>query len=163
MVRIHLRGRCCVIDFANSVSLGRFQIEQYADHIVDLDVYVPSSGRERVAVYVAAICGADETYKLRRVFIKPEMDYCIDLRIYSYTLKNGVYEVGYSRYETQGNKRLERVRSLLILLDGRLYSYPYDEFGSEYILYTAYSVWLQILDEELAARMFFRKEVRDNA
>lgn len=163
MVRIHLRGRCCVIDFANSVSLGQFQLEQYVDHVVNLEVYVPSSGRERVAVYVAAISGADETFKLRRVFIKPEMDYCADIRIYGYTLKNGVYEVGYSRYERQENKRLERVRNLLILLDGRLYSYPYDELGSEYILYTAYSIWVQILGEELAARMFLQKEVRANA
>ena len=130
---------------------------------MDLDVYVPSSGRERVAVYVAAISGADETFKLRRVFKKPEMDYCIDRRLYSYTLKNGGYELGYSRYDTQMNIRLERVRNLLILLDGRLYSYPYDELGSEYILYTAYSIWVQILGEELAARMFLQKEVRANA
>ena len=80
-----------------------------------------------------------------------------------HALKNGVYELGYSRYDTQMNIRLERVRSLLILLDGRLYSYPYDELGSEYILYTAYSIWVQILGEELAARMFLQREVRDNA
>ena len=31
------------------------------------------------------------------------------------------------------------------------------------LVFTAYSIWVQILGEELAAHMFLQREVRDNA
>jgi len=34
---------------------------------------------------------------------------------------------------------------------------------SSMLVFTAYSIWVQILGEELAARMFLQKEVCDNA
>ena len=59
--------------------------------------------------------------------------------------------------------QLERLRYLMILLEGKQTLYPYDELGSEGVLYTAFNVWLQVAGEETACRLFLRKgERRDS-
>lgn len=112
------------------IQLGTQEIEQVMENRYFIEVCVPDDVQERITVYIAEIYGTD----------KPEIDDCFDTRSYLYILKN-----------------LERIRFLLILIDGHRYLYPYEEFGDEYALYAAFLFWLQYAGEERAKRMFFGK------
>jgi hypothetical protein len=91
------------------------------------------------------------------------MDYCSDSRSYLYYLKDGVYEIGYSRYDRKTGLRQERIRYLLILLDGKRYLYTYDELGEEYVMFTAFNVWVQRAGEDTACQRFFGKGGSEHA
>ena len=107
------------------------------------NVYVADVKGDRITVYVALIDGEDPQYRLHRFFMKPEMDYGLDERSYMFYLKNGLYEVGYSRYSRRDGTRLERVRYIMILHDGKQYLYPFEEFDNELALYTAFNLRVQ--------------------
>ena len=108
-----------------------------------VEIRVPNLQKEKVTVYVAAIYGTDSTYKLSRSFFQPE--------------------IGYSRYDRKTGLRQERIRYLLILLDGKRYLYTYDELGEEYVMFTAFNVWVQRAGEDTACQRFFGKGGSDHA
>ena len=143
-----------------TLTLGNVMIEQQIETQYLFEILVPLTRSERITVYLADVYGADQTFMINRCFRRPEMDYCADMRIYSYQLKDGVYEVGYNRYCAKDGMRLERLRYLMILLEGKQTLYPYDELGSEGVLYTAFNVWLQVAGEKTACRLFLRKGER---
>ena len=138
-------------------------IEQALEDMYFVEIRVPNLQKEKVTVYVAAIYGTDSTYKLSRSFFQPEMDYCSDSRSYLYYLKDGVYEIGYSRYDRKTGLRQERIRYLLILLDGKRYLYTYDELGEEYVMFTAFNVWVQRAGEDTACQRFFGRGGAEHA
>ena len=151
-------GRCCLTETCTkTITLGSHVIEQQIEALYFFNVSLSDTKEDRLTVYVAAIDGEDPQYKLRRYFLRPEMDYGLGERSYMFYLKNGVYEVGYSRYSRGDGTRLERVRYIMILHDGRQYLYPYEEFSDELVLYTAFNLLAQREGTHVAERRFFGK------
>lgn len=163
MVVLPVLWRCGLIDMTNAkITLGTYAIEQDLEDTYFYEVSVPCPAEEKISVYVAKIYGVDEVYRLQRVFIRPGIDFCDGKTLYSYSLKDGVYDVGFSRYSRRDGKLLERQRFVMILFDGKQYSYPYDELKDD-LEYIAFCFWVQDVGEEQAARMFFAKGVSNGS
>lgn len=108
-------------------------------------------------MYVARIVGEDHTFRLKRTFLTPEVSRVDENRQYTYTLGDGVYEITYSRYEIGKKEPTERMRSLVFLLEGRAYSFSFEELDEKFILQSVFNHWMQLYDHDLACRLFFRK------
>lgn len=133
------------------------RISEQLEHLYVLDSLIAGDDNTYLTMYVAKLTGEDAVFRLKRRFIKPEIEHSRDRSSYSYLINDGIYEVSYCRYEKQTRNCIERARSLVILYEGRIYRYRYEELDESFILASIFNFWLLIVDYPLACELFFGK------
>lgn len=93
--------------------------------------------------YVAKITGSDPDYILQREFETIQFQRTWYGHSCSSVLQNGLYEIAINRFDNDSGDRTERKRWWIIVADGAVYEYEFQEINWQYALYTSYILQLQ--------------------
>lgn len=119
---------------------------------------IPHSVNSRTTLYVAAICGSDPVYGLRRKFVCPDFAFSPLGTKYTYSLTSSLYEIGYKSSSRTTGCLIARKRYWLIVFNGDAYTFAYEELSFDNAILTAFNIWAQLFGLDAAIKRFFHRD-----